>query len=217
MRVFVAGGSGAIGRPLLARLAEAGHDVVAMTRSETKTAELRAAGAEPVVGDALDARSVTEAVRAANPEVVVHQLTAIPPRLNPRRLDKDFKQTNRLRTEGTANLLSAAREAGARRFLAQSYAGWPYARDGATVKTEEEPLDPHPPKPMRETHAAIRQLESAVVAAEGLEGLVLRYGGFYGPGTSIGEGGSVVEDVRRRRLPVIGGGDGVWSFVHIDD
>jgi nucleoside-diphosphate-sugar epimerase len=188
-----------------------------MTRSAGKADAVRSAGAEPAVADALDPEAVMAAVRAAEPEVIVHELTAIPPRLDIRKIGEQFVLTNRLRREGTDNLLAAARAAGARRFVAQSFGGWPYARQGGPVKTEEDPLDPEPPAAMREILEAIRHLEGAVTGAEGLEGIALRYGPFYGPGTSLGEGGSMLEDVRRRRLPVVGKGTGVWSFIHIDD
>jgi nucleoside-diphosphate-sugar epimerase len=217
MKVFLAGATGAVGRPLVPLLVGAGHSVVGMTRSPDKAEAVRSAGAEPAVADALDAGAVMAAVRAAEPEVVVHELTAIPSRLDIRKIGKQFELTNRLRTEGTDNLLAAARAVGARRFVAQSFGGWPYAREGGPVKTEEDPLDPDPPDAMRPILDAIRHLESAVVGAEGLEGVVLRYGPFYGPGTSVGEGGSMLEDIRRRRMPVVGKGTGIWSFVHIDD
>lgn len=217
MKIFVAGASGALGRRLLPVLIEAGHVVVGMTRSAGKADAIRAAGAEPVVADALDAGAVMAAVKQAAPEVVVHELTALPASLDLRRLDRDFAQTNRLRTEGTDHLLAAARAAGARRFVAQSFAGWPYAREGGPVKMEDDPLDPNPPEALRATLEAIRHLESAVLAGQGIEGVVLRYGGFYGPGNAIGEGGAMPDLVRHRRIPIIGGGTGVWSFVHIDD
>jgi 2-alkyl-3-oxoalkanoate reductase len=217
MRVFVAGATGALGRRLVPLLVAGGHRVTAMTRSPGKAAGLRAAGAEPVVADALDRDAVLAAVAEARPEVVVHQLTALAGALNFRRFDESFAATNRLRTEGTDHLVAAARAAGARRLVAQSFAGWPFARVGGPVKTEDDPLDPDPPAELRRTLDAIRRLESAVLGAGGLEALVLRYGGFYGPGTSVGAGGSMVDDLRRRRFPMVGAGTGVWSFVHIDD
>jgi nucleoside-diphosphate-sugar epimerase len=217
MRIFVAGSTGALGRRLVPLLAADGHEVTAMTRTAGKAAGLRAAGAEPVVGDALDRDAVLRAVCAARPEVVVHQATALAGVTNLRRFDKGFAATNRLRTEGTDHLLEAARAAGARRFVAQSYAGWPFARTGGPVKTEEDPLDPDPPAQLRRTLDAIRHLEAAVGGADGLEGLLLRYGGFYGPGTSVGVGGYMLDDLCRRRFPIVGAGTGVWSFVHIDD
>src|SRR5215218_2459521 len=147
----------------------------------------------------------------------VHQLTALAGTISFRGFDQAFALTNRLRTEGTDHLLEAARAAGTRRFVAQSFAGWPFARVGGPVKTEGDPLDPDPPAELRRTLDAIRHLESAVLGTEGIEGVVLRYGGFYGPGTSAGEGGFMLEDLRRRRFPLVGAGTGVWSFVHIDD
>jgi nucleoside-diphosphate-sugar epimerase len=217
MRVFVAGASGALGKQLVPRLVAAGHAVVGTTTSPGKTEGLRQAGADPVVLDVLDADAVMTAVARAEPEVVVHQATALASLGSMRNPDEEFALTNRLRTEGTNHLLSAAHAVGARRFVAQSYAGWPSARVGGPVKTEDDPLDPSPVESMRRTHDAIRHLESAVVGAEGLEGLVLRYGGFYGPGTSIDEEGAHADLIRRRRFPIVGSGAGVWSFVHIDD
>src|SRR5829696_5067902 len=186
-----------------------------MTRSEGKAASLREQGAEAVVADALDRDAVVAAVAVAHPDVVVHQLTAIGG-LDARNMDRGFAATNRLRTEGTDILLAAARAAGARRFVAQSYAGWPYAREGGPAKDETAPLDPDPPKDMRQMLAAIRHVESAVLGA-GLEGIVLRYGGFYGPGTGIAPGAEQLEAVRARKFPLVGDGGGIWSLVHIDD
>ncbi len=217
MKVFVAGATGAIGRRLIPVLVKAGHSVVGMARTLGKVAVIRGAGAEPVIGDALDDRFVTTAVARAKPDVVVHELTAIPSQLNFRKFDREFEPTNRLRIKGTDHLLWAARAAGAHRFVAQSFAGWPYAREGGPVKTEEDPLDPNPPAALRRSLEAIRHLEAAVLRIEGIEGLVLRYGAFYGPGTSLGHGGSILEEIGRRRFPIIGGGTGVWSFIHIDD
>jgi nucleoside-diphosphate-sugar epimerase len=216
MKVFVTGATGAIGRPLVSRLVDAGHEVVGATRSAERARALGEQGATGVVADALDAAAIGEAVAAAEPEVVIHQATSIAS-FSPKKLDRDFAVTNRLRTEGTDNLLAAARACGARRLIAQSYGGWPYAREGARVKDEDQPLDPNPPKEARATHAAINRLENTVAGAEGIEGVVLRYGGFYGPGTSMTTGGAQFEAVRKRRLPIVGNGDGVWSFVHVDD
>ena len=217
MRVFVAGATGALGRRLVPLLVAGGHQVTAMTRRVGRTMELYAAGAEPVVADALDRDAVLAAVTAARPEAVVHQLTDLAGVTSMRRFDQGFAATNRLRTEGTDHLLEAARAAGASRFVAQSFAGWPFARVGGPVKTEDDPLDPDPPAELRRTLDAIRQLEAAVLGAEGIEGVVLRYGGFYGPGTSAGAGGYMLDDLRRRRFPIVGAGTGVWSFIHIDD
>ena len=216
MRIFVAGASGAVGQPLVRRLAEAGHEVHGMTRTPEKAARLRELGAVPVIADALDREQVIAAVRAARPEVVVHELTAIGP-LNTRNLDAAFVATNRLRTEGTDNLIEAARAAGARRFVGQSFAPWSYKREGGPVKSEDDALETDPPKGVGNTLAAIRHLERAVTGAEGLEGIVLRYGGFYGPGTSIARGGDMLENIVKGRFPVVGDGAGVWSLVHIED
>jgi 2-alkyl-3-oxoalkanoate reductase len=217
MRVFLAGGSGVVGGRLIPALGRAGHSVTALTRSPEKADTIRALGAEPAVADALDRAAIVEAVRAAEPEAVVHQLTAIPARLNARKMARDFELTNRLRSEGTDNLIEAARAAGARRLLAQSFGGWPFAREGGPVKDEDDPLDPDPPGDMAPLLDAIRHLESAVTGASDLEGIVLRYGFFYGPGTAIAPDGSIGAEVQRRRFPVVGDGGGVWSFVHIDD
>ncbi|MHB8488110.1 MAG: NAD-dependent epimerase/dehydratase family protein [Candidatus Dormibacteria bacterium] len=216
MRVFVAGATGAIGRQLVPRLVAAGHEVYGMTRSGSKQAMLRELGAEPVVADALDPDQVAEAVGRAQPDAIVHQLTSIPPRLDLRHFDRDFALTSRLRTEGTDYLLSAGQAMGVRRFVAQSYFG-AYARTGAAVKTEEDPLDPAPVRDMRGVAAAIRHLEQAVLGARWTEGIVLRYGAFYGPDTSLAPGAKQVEMIRRRKFPIVGNGGGVWSFMHVAD
>ena len=216
MRVFVAGATGAIGKQLVPRLVAAGHEVHAMTRSASKRAVLSELGAVPVVADALDPDQVAEAVAQATPDVIVHQLTAIgSPDM--RHFDRDFALTNRLRTEGTDHLLSAGQAVGVRKFVAQSYAAWPYERTGGPVKTEEDPLDPAPAREMRESMAAIRHLEQAVLGAGWTEGIVLRYGAFYGPGTGMSRGGAQFELVRKRKFPLVGDGAGVWSFIHIAD
>jgi nucleoside-diphosphate-sugar epimerase len=216
MRVFVAGATGAMGKQLVPRLVEAGHRVIGMTRTDSKQGELWDLGAEPVVADALDPDQVADAVARTHPEVIIHQLTAISG-FDTRHFDREFALTNRLRTEGTDHLLSAGRAVGVRRFIAQSYAAWPYARTGGPIKSEDDPLDPTPPKEMRESLAAIRHLEEAVLAADWTDGIVLRYGAFYGPGTSMSPGGESFEIVRKRKFPVVGDGQGIWSFVHIAD
>jgi 2-alkyl-3-oxoalkanoate reductase len=209
MRVFVAGASGAIGSRLVPQLVERGHDVVGSSRSREKSDRLTALGAEPVVLDLLDPDAVRKTVTQVRPDAIIHQATALSGLSDLKNPDKAFAQTNRLRTEGTDALLAAAREVDVRQFLAQSFAGWPYAREGGPVKTEEDPLDPAPVPTMRETLDAIRHLEQAVVAAGGI---VLRYGGFYGSPED-----AQLELVRRRRFPIVGDGGGIWSFVHLDD
>jgi 2-alkyl-3-oxoalkanoate reductase len=216
MRVFVAGASGAIGRPLVSQLVSAGHEVTGSTRSEERAETIRAAGARAAVCDALDALALRTAVVDAAPEVVVHQLTALPDRFDPR--DKEiYAATNRLRGEGTRNLIEAARAAGARRLVCQSVA-FAYAPGAQPeVKDEDAPLALGAPAPFGDGVRTIDEMERAVVGAEGLEGLVLRYGWFYGPGTYYADEGSMAGDVRRRRFPVIGKGTGLYSFVHVDD
>ena len=219
MNVFVAGATGALGRQLVPMLVADGHEVTGMTRSPRKQEALRELGARPAVADALDPEAVARAVAEAEPDAVIHELTAIDTSGLSHSIDKMFSQTNRLRTEGTDHLLTAAQAAGARRFLVQSFAGWPFERVGGPVKTEEDPLQEHPPKTVSETLAGIRYLEETVTGADGIEGLALRYGGFYGPGTSIAlnPDGAQVEMLRKRRVPIIGDGAGVWSLVHIHD
>jgi nucleoside-diphosphate-sugar epimerase len=219
MRVFVAGATGVLGRALVPRLVAAGHDVVGMTRSASKQDLVRSLGARPVVADALDADAVAQAVASAEPEVIVHQLTALSGDFDMRHIDRFFATTNRLRTEGTDHLLAAALAVGARRFVAQSYAGWPAARTGGPVKDEDAPFDPDPPRKLRAMMEAIRHLEDAVTGAESLEGIVLRYGGFYGPGTTLSAdpGAAHSAAILKRQFPVVGEGGGIWSFIHVDD
>ena len=212
MRVFVTGATGALGRHLVPGLIAAGHQVTASTRSEGKTGQLRAAGATPVVLDGLDRAAVITAVQAAAPDVIVHQMTSLSDMRNLRNFDRVFAATNELRTAGTDNLLAAAAAAGTRRMVAQSYTGWTNVRSGGPVKTETDPLDPRPLPTTRQSMTAIRHVEEAVPA--GLpEGLVLRYGSFYGSGASD----VMLDLVRKRQLPVIGGGTGIWSFIESTD
>ncbi|MGA8014328.1 MAG: NAD(P)-dependent oxidoreductase, partial [Candidatus Dormiibacterota bacterium] len=216
MRVFVAGATGAIGKQLVPRLVAAGHEVHGMTRSQSKQAVLRELGAVPVVADALDPDQVAAAVARARPEVIVHQLTAIGA-LDMRHFERDFALTNRLRTEGTDHLLSAGHAVGVGRFVAQGVAGYgAYGRSGGPVKSEEDPLDPSPAGQMRAMVAAVRHLEEAVLGAKWTEGIVLRFGAFYGPGTSMAPGGEQFELVQRR-FPLVGDGGAVWSFIHVAD
>jgi nucleoside-diphosphate-sugar epimerase len=218
MKIFVAGATGALGRRLVPMLVAGGHEVVGMTRTPGKRGLLEDMGARAVVADALDGDAVGEAVSAAEPEVIVHQLTAIPTHVDFRHIDREFTLTNRLRTEGTDHLLSAARAAGTRRFVAQSFANY-FPRTGGPVKVEEDGFDPDPPANVRATVDGILHVEAAVTGADFLDGLALRYGAFYGPGTSfaVRPPGEIVEMIRKRAFPIVGRGDAVWSFVHIDD
>jgi nucleoside-diphosphate-sugar epimerase len=213
--VFVAGASGAIGQPLVPKLVAAGHEVTGMTRSESKAEAVRQAGARAAVVDVFDADALRAAVEEARAEVIVHELTALPDRLDLRQKDV-YEPTNRLRTEGTRNLLDAAAAAGARRFVAQSIA-FAYRNEGSRVKDEADPLLDDAPLPFGSGVRALHQMEAMVLAANALDGLVLRYGFFYGPGTHYGHDGAIVADVRRRRLPIVGKGTGVFSFIHVDD
>jgi nucleoside-diphosphate-sugar epimerase len=215
MKVFVAGATGAIGRLLVPMLVDAGHEVHGMTRSTGKQQLLRDVGAQPVVADALDADQVAEAVARAQPDVIVHELTAIGP-MDLRHFDSAFATTNRLRTQGTDHLLSAGQGVGVERFVAQSFFA-AYERTGGPVKSEEDAFGADPAREMRETVAAIRHVEDAVLAAAWTKGIVLRYGGFYGPGTSLGPDGEQTNAVRQRKFPLVGKGSGVWSFIHIAD
>jgi nucleoside-diphosphate-sugar epimerase len=217
MRIFVAGATGAIGRRLVPLLVAGGHHVVGTTRRPQKTETLRAQGADAVVVDGLHREAVIKAVAAARPDVVVHQMTALTNLRNLKKFDDEFALTNRLRTEGTDNLIAAAHEAGVRRIVVQSYAGWPNIRSGSRVKTEDDPLDSRPPAAMAQSLKAIRHVESVVPAVTDTVGIVLRYGSLYGPGTSIALDGDIVAAVRRRMFPVFGEGGGVWSFAHVDD
>ena len=212
MRVFVVGATGVIGQYLVPGLISAGHDVTASTRSPAKASHLKDQGATPAIVDGLDRQAVLKAVTAAQPEVIIHQMTALTGMRSFRHFDKEFAVTNELRSKGTDYLLEAATQAGTRRFIAQSFTGWTNAREGGTVKTEEDPLDPHPLAATASTLAAIRHLEEVVVKTVP-EGLVLRYGILYGHGASD----ALLEAVRKRQLPVIGGGTGVWSFTEVTD
>ena len=214
MKVFVAGASGAVGRPTVRRLVEAGHEVVGMTRSEERAGEIRAAGAEAVVCDVFDSEALQQAVVAVRPEAVLHALTALPSRFKPK---ADYlAATNRVREEGTRNLVAAAKAAGARRIVAESVAFF-YEPEGDWVKDEEAPLFRDPPGRFAAACDALVALEREVLEAEGLEGIVLRFGWFYGPGTYYDRGGTLAEETLKRRNPIVGDGAGRFSFVHIED
>jgi nucleoside-diphosphate-sugar epimerase len=224
MKVFVAGATGVLGRALVPLLVARGHEVVGMTRSAAKQDLLRSLGARPAVADALDPDAVAQAVASAEPEVIVHQLTALSGKMSirdARHPDRSSAatMTNRLRTEATDHLVAAGRAVGARRFVAQSFAAFRWARTGGPVQTEADPLDPNPPPALRAPLVGILHVERTVTTIEWGEGLVLRYGGFYGPGTSISLAPDAVmaAPIRKRRFPIVGGGGGVWSHVHIDD
>jgi nucleoside-diphosphate-sugar epimerase len=215
MRVLVAGASGVIGRRLVPRLVERGHEVVGTSRRPETARALCELGAAAVVMDGLDAASVGEAVARAEPEVIVHQMSSLAAVRDLRRFDAGFALTNELRTRGTGHLLAAADALGIRRVVAQSFTGWPNERTGGPVKTESDPLDPDPPARQRYSIESIRYLERTVVGAAPIEGLVLRYGSLYGPETSMAE--QYAELIRARKLPVVGSGRGIWSFLHVDD
>ena len=225
MRVFLAGATGALGRQLVPQLVARGHDVVGMTSSGSKQDLVRSLGARPVVADALDPDAVAQAVASAEPEVIVHQLTALSGKMSARDMrhpDRSYAatMTNRLRTEATDHLLAAGRAVGTRRFVAQSFGAFRFGHTGGPVQTEADPLGPNdPPAAMRSAQAAYLYLERAVTTIDWGEGLALRYGGFYGPGTSLSLAPDAVmaAPIRKRQFPIVGDGGGVWSHVHIED
>ena len=216
MRIFVAGATGAVGRVLVPALVAAGHTVTGMTRSPEKAGAIRRAGAEPVVADGLNGRAVRAAVISARPDVIIDQMTDLATVTDLRHFDRAFANTNRLRTEGTDNLLAAAHEAEVKRFIAQSFCGWTFGREGDAVKTEADALDPEPPRELARTLDALRYLEQIVTKSIHLDGIVLRYGSFYGPDTGMFSR-AMIDEVRHRRVPLIGNAAGWWSFVHVDD
>jgi 2-alkyl-3-oxoalkanoate reductase len=215
VRVFLAGATGVIGRRLVPLLVQAGHQVTGMTRSPTRSQQLIAAGAEAAVVDALDEPAVHAAVAAAEPDAVIHQLTSLPAKIDPRKIERDFALNDRLRSEGTSILVAAARDAGpAVRVIAQSIAFMYEPGPPGTIHDELDPLLSDPPPAFARTAGAVRTLERTVLQAGGL---VLRYGYFYGPGSAISREGSFARELARRRLPIVGRGEGVWSFIHVDD
>jgi 2-alkyl-3-oxoalkanoate reductase len=216
MRILVAGATGVIGRPLVSQLQACGHEVTGLTRSEERAEALRSRGAAAIVCDVFETEQLRAAVAEARPEAVIDQLTDLPPVFDPRRYEQMTVPTNRLRSEGTPSLVAAAEAAGAHRYLAQSLA-FVYAPEGDWVKDEDAPLASDAPPPVQRSVDAVRTLESAVLDAPGLEGIVLRYGNFYGPGTWYARDGSLAEMVRRRRFPIVGRGDGHTSFVQVED
>jgi 2-alkyl-3-oxoalkanoate reductase len=217
MKILVAGATGAIGRRLVPLLVAGGHHVIATTRTPDKMNGLRSEGAQPAVMDGLDGESVMKTVLSSRPDVIVHQMTALASMRSLKKFDDEFALTNRLRTEGTSHLIAAAEAAGTRTLVAQSYSGWPNQRQGGRIKTEADPLDADPPPSMTRTLDAIQALEHMVLNVAGINGIALRYGSLYGPGTSISSSGEIVELIRQRKFPLIGDGAGVWSFIHVDD
>ena len=216
MRIFVAGATGAVGRPLVRALVSAGHSVAGLTRSAAKVEAIKRMGAEPVVADGLDAASIRTAVVSVRPEIIIHEMTDLGNVMDLRHFDRTFAATNALRTRGTDHLLVAAREAGVKRFIAQSYCGWTFARTDGLVKTEADELDPDPPLEFRRTLQAIQHLERTVTSSADPDGIVLRYGAFYGPDTGM-LAPAMTDQLRHRRVPLIGDGAGYWSFIHVDD
>lgn len=216
MRVFVAGATGAVGRPLVKRLVAEGHEVTGLTRSEERGADVRAQGAQAVVADVYDAGRVAAAVAAADPEVLVHELTALPAHMDMKDLDGFYRETNRIRREGTRVLVDAARAAGVRRVIAQSIS-FIYAQEGDRVKDEDAALVEDPPGAFGVAFDAVLELERLVLGAEGIEGVVQRYGWFYGPGTYYAPGGDQYEAFTKRRTPIVGSGESTWSFCHVED
>ena len=216
MKIFIAGATGAVGRPLVSACIKAGHAVIGLTRTPARAELIRAMGAEPVIADGLDADAIAAVVGSSRPDAVIHEMTNLAGATDLRNFDRTFAGSNELRTRGTDILLAAARESGVTRFIAQSYCGWPYARIGEAIKTEADPLDPDPPAELRATLQAIRYVEETVTGSTNPEGIVLRYGSFYGPGTGMLER-AMLAQIRKRRTPLIGDGAGWWSFVHVDD
>jgi nucleoside-diphosphate-sugar epimerase len=217
MRILIVGATGALGKRLVPLLIAAGHEVVATTRTVNKMQGLHSVGAEPILLDLLDRDAVKRAVQSARPDAVVHQASSLARMRSLKHFDNEFGMTNRLRVEGTENLMAAALAVGTRRFVAQSYTGWPNERSGDRIKTEADRLDTNPPQSMIRTLQAIQGMEQIVSGARDITGIVLRYGSFYGPGTSVCPGGDIVEAVRQRKFPIIGNGAGIWSWAHIDD
>jgi nucleoside-diphosphate-sugar epimerase len=216
MRILVAGATGAIGLNLVPQLIAGGHSVVGTTRTAAKAEIIRRMGAEPAIADGLDAPAIRAAVIAAKPDIIIDQMTDLAAVTDLRHFDRAFATTNKLRTQGTDFLLAAAREAGVKRFIAQSFCGWTYGRGDEAVRTEADALDPDPPEELRPTLQAILHLEDAVTGSANPEGIVLRYGSFYGPDTGM-LSRAMVDQLRRRRVPLIGGGGGRWSFIHVED
>jgi nucleoside-diphosphate-sugar epimerase len=216
MKILVAGASGAIGQTLIPVIIRS-HQVFGLFRNPAHSDLVRSLGATPIVADALDPDAVHKAVADTQPDVILHQLTAIPANIDLRHIDRDFELTNRLRTEGTRNLATAAVKAGVKTFIAQSFAGWPYAPKGIRLKTEEDALDSTPPQKLKAMLDAIETLEHTVLREQAFSGIVLRYGALYGPHSNLAANGAMVEAIRAHKVPIVGQGTGVWSFLHLED
>jgi len=218
MKIFILGGTGVIGRYLVPLLVSEGHEVTALVRSAERISEAEKIGAKGVTADVFNEEELISLIKKNESEIIIHQLTALAGVTgNFRKFDQEFELTNRFRTVVTDTLLKAAELTGVRRFIAQSFCGWPFAREGGLVKTEEDPLDPDPPASLSRTLNAIKHLESAVQKSGKVEALALRYGLFYGPGTSIAKDGAIINLIRNRKFPIVGDGGGIWSFAHIKD
>lgn len=218
MKIFILGGTGVIGRYLVPLLAGQGHEVTSLVRSAKGLRESEKMGAKGVTADVFNEEELTTVIKKTEPEIIIHQLTALSAVTgNFRKFDQEFEMTNRFRTEVTETLLKASENTGVRRFIAQSFCGWPFAREGGSIKTEEDPLDPNPPVSFKKTLNAIEHLETAVKKSQKVEALALRYGMFYGPGTAIAKDGAIVNLIRKRKFPVVGDGGGIWSFIHVKD
>jgi nucleoside-diphosphate-sugar epimerase len=216
MKVFIAGATGAVGRPLVRALIKAGHSVIGLTRTPAKAESIRKMGAEPAIADGLDAVTMAAMLDSIRPDAVIHEMTDLTGARDLRHFDRTFAGSNQLRTRGTDILLTSARQAGVKRFIAQSYCGWPYARTGGAIKAEADALDPDPPAQLRASLKAIQHVEKTVTGSVRPEGIVLRYGTFYGPDTGMLDH-AVLAEIRNRRTPLIGDGAGWWSFIHVDD
>lgn len=216
-KIFILGGTGALGRQLIPLLIERGHDIIALARNPDQVRDLRKFGIQTTSADPLNEEALAAAIYGASPEIIIHQLSVLSDAFNLWNCEAEHALINRFRTEVTHTLLQSARAFGVRRLIAQSFCGWPFARQGSLIKTEEAPLDPDPPDNLKGSLAAIRYLERAVQDSVEPQALALRYGVFYGPGTNIANDGAVVEFVRKRKLPVIGNGTGIWSFTHVGD
>jgi nucleoside-diphosphate-sugar epimerase len=215
MKIFIAGGTGAIGKPLVTELLAKGHEVVALTRSPEKAQALVEQGIEPAVANVFDAEAVRAAVRRAQPEVVIEQLTALPKTYTAESMRVAGEFNQRIRLDGGANLLAAAQAAGVRRYLRQSIAFW--AVPGVGLADEETPLAFDASPAVSADVRVVAEIERRLLESRDIEGIALRYGFFYGPGTWFNPDGDVARQVREQQFLIIGSGEGVWSWLHIED